>query len=220
LTFGPAPCCLLAVVDFAQVQHLPLRYSPRLQTPASHRRVVPAFLSVLDSRIAQKHPQLQNARILPACIEGRSPLQALAKMFYSVQMTYCGHSPKFRTKSASTAKVGLSAHAAGIPSSTVKTTSVVNPRMVRVAGATMISFSRSMTSFRVRIKTGRRLSGSRNVYQRISPRFAPHPPNHLRPKRAAPRPPKTRRAKVVGTGKRARPHPAARQSTAADVRVP
>ena len=43
------------------------------------------------------------------------------------------------------------------------------PRMVRVAGTTMISFSESMTSVRVSRSTGRRLSGKANVYQRISP---------------------------------------------------
>jgi hypothetical protein len=38
-------------------------------------------------------------------------------------------------------------------------------------GAAMISPSCSMTASRVRKSTGRRLSGGRNVYQRISPRF-------------------------------------------------
>ena len=84
----------------------------------------------------------------------------------------------------------------------------------------MTSFSRSMTSLRVRIRTGRRLSGSRNVYQRISPRLTPHPPSPLRPKQVVPHPPKTRRAKVVWTGKRWRLRRAARQSIAANVRVP
>src|SRR5882672_6371943 len=103
-----APCCLLAVVDFAQIQHLPLRYFPRLQTPTFHHRVITVFLSVLDPRIAaQKHSQLQNARILPACIEGRSPLQALAKMSYSLRRAYLCGPPEFGAKSASTAKVGV-----------------------------------------------------------------------------------------------------------------
>jgi len=60
-----------------------------------------------------------------------------------------------------------------MPSSDVSTTSVASPRMVRVTGATMISASCSMTVSRVRSRTGRRLSGGRNVYQRISPRFIP-----------------------------------------------
>src|ERR1019366_7002067 len=103
-----APCCLLAVVDFAQVQNLPLCYFPRLQTPTFHHRVIAVFLPVLDPRIAaQKHSQLQNARNCPPCIEGRSPLQALAKMFCSAQMTCRDDSPTFRPKSVSTAKVGL-----------------------------------------------------------------------------------------------------------------
>ncbi len=41
---------------------------------------------------------------------------------------------------------------------------------------------------RVRTRTGRRLSGSRKVYQRISPRFNLYPPIPLRPKRADLRP--------------------------------
>src|SRR5207248_8835166 len=103
-----APCCLLAVVDFAQVQHLPLRYFPRLQTSAFHHRVVAVFLPVLDPRIAaQKHSQLQNARISAPCIEGRSPLQAPAKMFYSERRAYLSDPPEFRVKPASAAKVGL-----------------------------------------------------------------------------------------------------------------
>ena len=65
----------------------------------------------------------------------------------------------------------FSAHVTGIPSSVVRTTSVLRPRIVRVTGATMISFRRSITSLRVRIRIGRRLSGTRKVYQRISPGF-------------------------------------------------
>src|SRR5207253_7777262 len=81
-----APCRLLAVVDFAQVQNLPLRYFSRLQTPTFHHRVVAVLLSVFDPRIAaQKHACLQNARFLPGCIERRSPLQTLSKMFYSAR---------------------------------------------------------------------------------------------------------------------------------------
>src|ERR1019366_8193352 len=105
-----APCCLLAVVDFAQVQNLPLCYFPRLQTPTFHHRVIAVFLPVLDPRIAaQKHSQLQNARNCPPCIEGRSPLQALAKIFCSARMTCRDDSPTFRPKSVSTAKVGVAA---------------------------------------------------------------------------------------------------------------
>jgi hypothetical protein len=48
---------------------------------------------------------------------------------------------------------------------------LASPRIVRVTGAAMISPSYSMTALRVRSSTGRRLSGGRNVYQRISPRF-------------------------------------------------
>lgn len=77
----------------------------------------------------------------------------------------------------------FNAHATGIPSSGVNTTSVGRPRIVRVAGTTIISFRRSITSLRVRIRTGRRLSGRRNVYQRISPRLKPRSPNLHYPRR-------------------------------------
>src|SRR5437868_13114524 len=103
-----APCRLLAVVDFAQVQNLPLRYFSRLQTPTFHHRVVAVLLSVFDPRIAaQKHACLQNARFLPGCIERRSPLQTLSKMFYSARRTYLDGSPGFCAKSGLSAKVGL-----------------------------------------------------------------------------------------------------------------
>jgi hypothetical protein len=44
------------------------------------------------------------------------------------------------------------------------------PRIVRVAGTTMTSFKLGSIASRDRSRTGRRLSGSANVYQRISPR--------------------------------------------------
>lgn len=47
--------------------------------------------------------------ILPGCIEGRSPLQALTKMFYSQHRAYLGDSPEFSAKLGPTAKVGLGA---------------------------------------------------------------------------------------------------------------
>ena len=62
------------------------------------------------------------------------------------------------------------AQPAGMPSLGDKRTSVERPRIVRVAGTAMISFSVSITASRVRRSTGRRLSGDANVYQRISPR--------------------------------------------------
>ncbi len=77
----------------------------------------------------------------------------------------------------------LRAHTTGIPSSGERATAVARPRMVRVTGTTMTSLRWSMTSLRVRIRTGRRLSGSRNVYQRISPRFKRSPPNRRSPTR-------------------------------------
>ncbi len=76
-----APSRLLAVVDFAQVQHLPLSNFPASQTPAFHHRVVAMFLPILDPLVApQKHVHWQHARFLPLCLEGRSPLQALSEM--------------------------------------------------------------------------------------------------------------------------------------------
>lgn len=73
-----------------------------------------------------------------------------------------------------------------MPSSGVRTTSVESPRMVRATGTAIISFKRSMTSSRVRIRTGRRLSGWRNVYQRISPRFKKCSPSLRRPRQGDP----------------------------------
>jgi hypothetical protein len=62
------------------------------------------------------------------------------------------------------------AQLSGIPSVIESRTSVASPRIVRVAGTTMISLSVSMTLVGVSSSTGRRLSGAANVYQRISPR--------------------------------------------------
>jgi hypothetical protein len=45
-----------------------------------------------------------------------------------------------------------------------------SPRMVRVTGTTMISFSERTTKSRASSSTGRLLSGAANAYQRISPR--------------------------------------------------
>jgi hypothetical protein len=44
------------------------------------------------------------------------------------------------------------------------------PRIVRVAGTTMTSFKLGSIASRDGMRTGRRLSGSANVYQRLSPR--------------------------------------------------
>jgi hypothetical protein len=48
-------------------------------------------------------------------------------------------------------------------------------RIVEVMGATVTEFSTAMAESRVRISTGRRLSGVLNVYQQTSPRFKTHP---------------------------------------------
>jgi hypothetical protein len=48
-----------------------------------HQCVIAMFLLILDPPVAaQKHAPLQHARILPACLEGRSPLQVRSEMFY------------------------------------------------------------------------------------------------------------------------------------------
>ena len=73
-----------------------------------------------------------------------------------------------------------------MPSSSVSRTSVSKPRIVRVTGATIISLRWSITSSRVSTRTGRRLSGSRNVYQRISPRINGTHPIRPRPMPAVP----------------------------------
>ena len=78
----------------------------------------------------------------------------------------------------------LRAHTTGIPSSLVSRTSLVSPRIVRVIGTTIISLSWSITSVRVSRRTGRRLSGARYAYQRISPLLNRNPPNRPHPNRA------------------------------------
>jgi len=85
---------------------------------------------------------------------------------------------------------------------------VVSPRMVRVMGTTMISFRRSMTSSRVSRRTGRRLSGGRNAYQRIWPRLTQTAPSLAHPRPAVPGPPRTRRVKAGQPGRRKRHRPA------------
>lgn len=107
----------------------------------------------------------------------------------------------------------------GMPSSVVKTTSVVSPLIIRVAGATMISLRRSITSLRVRIRTGRRLSGKPNVYQRISPRFNRCSPSPRLPRQAIPHRTKTHRAEVGLTDRRIRFLAPARKSDAGAARV-
>jgi len=82
----------------------------------------------------------------------------------------------------------FNAQVTGIPSSSVRRTSVSRPRTVRVIGTTMISLRRGRTSSRVRTSTGRRLSGRRKVYQRISPRITRRSPSRRHPTRADPRP--------------------------------
>jgi hypothetical protein len=51
------------------------------------------------------------------------------------------------------------------------TTSVGILRIVEVMGATVTEFSTAIAESRVRIRTGRFLSGALNVYQYTSPRF-------------------------------------------------
>jgi hypothetical protein len=125
-----------------------------------------------------------------------------------------------RLRCASAMWSKLRAHTTGMPSSMVRTTSVVNPRIVRVAGATMISFRRSITPSRVRIRTGRRLSGSRNVYHRISPRLNQRSPSPLLPTRVVRHPRKTLHARAVSTCKGIRHCLAGRLSDAQDGAVP
>ena len=48
-------------------------------------------------------------------------------------------------------------------------------RIVEVMGAIVIELSTGIAELRVRIKTGRRLSGCLNVYQQMSPRFTWRP---------------------------------------------
>src|SRR5882757_220100 len=69
----------------------------------------------------------------------------------------------------------FAAHMSGKPSSSVNTTSVGMLRIVDVIGATVTAFNTGIAESRVRIKTGRFLSGVLNVYQQISPLFTRRP---------------------------------------------
>src|ERR1700704_1697823 len=69
----------------------------------------------------------------------------------------------------------FAAHVFGNPSASVKMTSVGMLRIVDVIGATVTAFNTPMAESRVRISTGRLLSGVLNLYQQTSPRFTPRP---------------------------------------------
>ena len=69
----------------------------------------------------------------------------------------------------------LTAQSKGTPSAFERNTSDGMLRTVLVMGATVTSPRYSKTESRVRIRTGLFLSGSVNLYQRISPCFIRHP---------------------------------------------
>src|SRR4030043_73599 len=83
----------------------------------------------------------------------------------------------------------LTAQSWGMPSAFERNTSDGILRTVVVTGAIVTSPRYSNTESRVRIRTGRFLSGGTNLYQRISPCFIRHPKSARFPK------PKTRRQK-------------------------
>lgn len=69
----------------------------------------------------------------------------------------------------------FAAQVLGKPSSFVRMTSVGMLRIVDVIGAMVTEFSTGMAELRVRINTGRFLSGALNAYQQTSPRFTMRP---------------------------------------------
>lgn len=69
----------------------------------------------------------------------------------------------------------LTAQSLSMPSALVRNTSDGILRTVLVMGAIVTSFRYSNTESRVRIRTGRFLSGRTNLYQRMSPCFIRHP---------------------------------------------
>src|ERR1700730_14328590 len=81
----------------------------------------------------------------------------------------------------------FAAHVAGKPSSSVNTTSVGMLRIVDVIGATVTAFNTAIAESRVRISTGRFLSGVLNVYQQTSPLFTRRPSPARYSKRRIPR---------------------------------
>ena len=85
----------------------------------------------------------------------------------------------------------LTAQSWGMPSAFERNTSEGILRIVVVMGAMVTSPRYSNTESRVRIRTGRFLSGGMNLYQRISPCFIHHPKPAQFPK------PKTHRQQLA-----------------------
>src|SRR5262245_29864809 len=85
----------------------------------------------------------------------------------------------------------FAAQVLGMPSASVKTTSVGMLRIVDVIGAIVTEFNIVIAESRVMMSTGRFLSGGLKVYQHTSPRFKLRPsPAHparrrIRPERRA-----------------------------------
>jgi hypothetical protein len=75
------PADFFAVPWFSSEYRLPVL--PACWAAAFLDAVVAVFLTVLLPPVAsQEHAPLQNAMLLGACIEGRSALQAMAKMLF------------------------------------------------------------------------------------------------------------------------------------------
>jgi hypothetical protein len=69
----------------------------------------------------------------------------------------------------------FAAQVSGNPSASVRMTSVGILRIVEVMGETVTECSTAIAESRVRISTGRFLSGVLNAYQQTSPRFTMYP---------------------------------------------
>jgi hypothetical protein len=58
-----APGCLLAIVDFAQIENSPLHYAAGLQTPALLDAVIAVFFAVFHPAVAsQEHAHQQECQ--------------------------------------------------------------------------------------------------------------------------------------------------------------
>src|SRR6266704_2485686 len=80
-----------------------------MQTAAFFHAVVAVLLAVFPPFVAaQKHAPVQNARVPCSCIEGRSALQAMAKVFCSAESGYPPDRRDFSRILTLAAKVGLS----------------------------------------------------------------------------------------------------------------
>jgi hypothetical protein len=170
------------LVDVVSMLHKPGFVGCRSER---HRVVCPSGLQREDRaehRPEPSDPSCRGARIPSPCSRclirhgrnrARRTEQLLPPSSFSEVTGQCGH----RYCSSATVWIlsKFATHLLGNPSASVSTTSVGILRIVGVMGATVTECKTAMAESRVKISTGRRLSGVLNVYQHTSPRFTRYP---------------------------------------------